>query len=168
MRPLNLLLVLFFMLFTSCAKDELQTVKLTGNYINTPVLSEGFYQVTLPDDTKVQVPKKYAVGGNDQALGVIDETKSYLEVKSVVFKEFAFAFELTFDVTVYNAKGEYIKWSGTANSYPNNTGNSWQYVTGGSKEFKDVSGWSNTSMTTNPVNGVHTLAIIQGEVVYVK
>lgn len=168
MRSLSLFTVLLFLLLTGCTKDELQTVQLTGNYINTPDPSAGFYTVALPNDTKVQVPKKYFVSGEDKVLGAIDASRSVLDVKNVVYKEFAFQFELTFDVTVYNAKGEFIKWTGTAVSYPNNTGNSWQYVKGGSEKFKGVSGWCNTSLATNPVNGVHTLAVIQGEVVYVK
>jgi hypothetical protein len=168
MRSLSLFSVLLVLLLTGCTKDELQTVQLTGNYINTPDLTAGFYIVTLPDDTKVQVPKKYFVSGEDKVLGAIDAARSILEVKNVTYKTFAFQFELTFDVTLYNAKGEFINWTGTAVSYPDNTGNSWQYVKGGSDKFKGVSGWSNTTLATNPVNGVHTLAVIQGEVVYVK
>jgi hypothetical protein len=161
-------LLFFTLLFTmSCTKDEeWKTVNITGSYTNTPDPAGGFYSVTLPNDAIMQVPKKYKVGGSDNLLGTVDETKSTLDVKSVVINPLTGAFDLTFTIAIFDKDGDEVDYKGTGQSYANGTGLSWQNFTGGTGKFDGITGWLNTSIATNPATGVHSINVIEGQATY--
>lgn len=168
MRTLQLISVFFLLTFFSCTKEEWQTVNITGGYTNTPDVSAGFYDVTLPNSTIFKVPKKYKVGGSDNLVGEIDESKSFLDVKTVVINPLTGAFDLTYVITIYDKSGNKVDYNGSGQSYANGTGLSWQHFTGGSGKYEGITGWSNTTITTNPATGVHTVTVKEGQATYKK
>lgn len=168
MRFLLLLSTAVILTALSCKKDdctEWQTVDVTGNYTNTPDPTGGFHNVALPDGSTVPVPKKYKVGGSDNVLGAVDAAKSILEVQTVVFNLKNGAFDMSIHITLYASTGDQIHLEGTAQVYADNTGLSWFHYADGTGKFDGISGWLNSSTTTNPTTGVNTV-VGTGEVTY--
>lgn len=168
MRTLSILSVVLLAFMLSCTKEAWQTVIITGEYTNTPDPTAGFYDVLLPNDIVFKVPKKYTVGGSDNLVGTIDETKSVLNVNSVVLNPLTGAFDLTYTIAIYDKSGNKADYKGNGQSYSNGTGLSWQHFTGGTGKFEEISGWSNTKITTNPATGVHTVTVLEGQATYKK
>lgn len=169
MRITAIFTALFLVALMSCNKeDDWQTVNIEGNYVNTPDSLGGFHSVSLPGGAVMQVPKKYKVSGSDNILGTIDETKSTLEVKTVNINGLTGAFDLTFIISIFDQNGDKVDYKGTGQSYSNGTGLSWQHFTGGTGKYEGISGWLNTSITTNPSTGVHTIAVLEGQATYIK
>ncbi len=168
MRINILFISIFFLALASCAKDEeWQTVSLSGGYTNTPDLSAGFISVSTPAGP-MQLPKKYIVSGSDNIVGTIDATKSYITMNSISLNPITSAFDLNFDIFIFDAGGDKVEFKGSGQSYFNNTGLSWQHYTGGTGKYDGISGWLNTSLAINPENGVLTITIIEGEATYKK
>lgn len=161
-------LLFFILLFTlSCTKDEeWRTVNITGSYTNTPDPTAGFHSVVLPNENIMPVPKRYKVGGSDNLVGTVDESKSVLDVKTVTINPLTGAFDLNFTISIYDTDGNKVDYKGTGQSYSNFTGLSWQQFTGGTGKFDGITGWLNTSITTNPATGVHNISIIDGQATY--
>ncbi|MBL0100430.1 MAG: hypothetical protein IPP49_10640 [Saprospiraceae bacterium] len=168
MRITVVLAVILFTLFSCSKEDEWQTVNITGGYTNTPDVSAGFYDVALPGGTIFKAPKKYKVGGSDNLVGEIDKSKSFLDVKSVVINPLTGSFDLIYTISIFDKTGNKVDYSGNAQSYNNGTGLSWQHFTGGTGKYAGISGWLNTSITTNPTTGVHTITVLEGQATYKK
>ncbi len=161
---LSLLLLTLF----SCSKeDDWQTVSISGSYTNTPDLTAGFHSVTTPAGV-LQLPKKYIVSGSDNIVGNIDATKSFITMNNISLNPVTSAFDLVFDIVLFDGKGDKVEFSGTGQSYFNNTGLSWQHYSGGTGKYEGISGWLNTSIALNPDNGVLTITVIEGEATYKK
>lgn len=168
MRITLILAVVLFTLFSCSKEDEWQTVNITGGYTNTPDVAGGFHSISLPSGGAMQVPKKYKVGGSDNIMGTIDEAKSTLDVKTVVINPLTGAFDLTYTISIFDKNGDKVDYKGTGQSYANGTGLSWQHFTGGTGKYDGISGWLNTSITTNPTTGVHTITVLEGQATYIK
>ena len=169
MRITTIITALVLVTILSCSKeDEWKTVSMTGSYTNTPDVSGGFHSISLPVGGTIQVPKKYKVGGSDNIVGNIDETKSTLEVKTVSINSLTGAFDLTFTIAIFDKNGDKVDYKGTGQSYTNGTGLSWQHFTEGTGKYDGISGWLNTSLVTNPTTGVHTITVLEGQATYIK
>ena len=168
MRTLLLISTALLISLFGCHKeDEWQTVSITGNYVNTPDPTGGFFTLTLPDGATFQSPKKYKVSGSDNIVGTIDETKSTLTVESVTPSSRFLGFDLVYHIVMYDAAGNQVHFEGTAQSYADFTGIGWVTYTDGTGKFEGISGWENITMTMNPMTGVHTISAT-GEATYKK
>lgn len=170
MRLPVLILATTLLAAVSCTKDdctEWQSVAVTGNYTNTPDLAAGFHNVLLPNGATFPAPKKYKVGGSDNVMGTIDAGKSVLEVTAIALNPKTGAFDLTIHIELFDAGGDAVHFEGTGQAYADNTGLSWLHYTKGTGKYDGINGWLNTSITTDPTTGVHTVQGT-GEVLYKK